>query len=408
MLTTQENSFIQTIFDDNKIPLWIFSPSFSLQDSFFYDLPNDLKVKLSFHVNQLIEKSSTPDFDLMCYENELYYIFSFERNHECYYLFGGPMLLSSIHQITDMKTLSFGSHLNMRELSSLVEKLPVISLNSFRTSLRMMMQFLRNSALSLDEISNCKFSNLKESLNHSLASDLFYNMEDYRIHTPYRQEIALLNCIKEGNVAKLESLYRTLPETKYGNMTNNSNPIRQLFYGSIANTTLATRFAIEGGLDEETAFTLSDIYIKRMEHCTTLFELNLLNEKMAIDFTEHVMEAKTLKKTKYTQPITKSIDYIFSNLHTKITLSILAKEVNTSPKYLSFLFHKETGQTISSFIVEAKINRAKNLLIYSEFSYSDISQYLLFHSQSYFIAIFKKLVGMTPKKYRNLYSKSKW
>ncbi len=206
----------------------------------------------------------------------------------------------------------------------------------------------------------------------------------------------------------METIYRTLPEIRYGSMSNNSNPVRQLFYGSIANTTLATRFAIEGGLDEETAFTLSDVYIKRMEACTTLYELNLLNEKIALDFTEHVMEAKSRNNPEYSQPIKKSIDYIFSNLHNKINLTTLAKAANTTPKYLSFLFHKETGQTISSFIIEAKINRAKNLLIYSEFSYNDISQYLLFSSQSYFISNFRKLVGMTLKKYRNLYSKSKW
>ena len=408
MLTEYENSFIQAIFDSNRIPLWIFNRNYELQDYFMSDLPQDLRKKLMAHIGKLISGATTPGFDILCRENELYYYFSFEHDREPFFLFGGPMLLSGIYHRTEMKTLSFAVDMSIKELTLLVDHFPVVSLNSFGSNLRIMMLLLKKSAPSFDEICNYKLSDPKDALKHSLTLDLFEHAEDTRMHTPYSHELALLNCIKDGDVVMLESLYRTLPEIKYGDMSNNSNPVRQLFYGSIANTTLSTRYAIEGGLDEETAFTLSDLYIKRMERCNTLYELNILNEKMAIDFTKHVAEAKTIKNPDYTQPIRKCIDYIFGNLHNKISLTTLAKDVNMTPKYLSFLFHKETGQTISSFIEEARINKAKNLLIYSQFSYSEISQYLLFNSQSYFISIFKKHVGMTPKKFRNLYSKSSW
>lgn len=145
-----------------------------------------------------------------------------------------------------------------------------------------------------------------------------------------------------------------------------------------------------------------------MEHCKTLYELNILNEKMAMDFTERVAEAKASKKSAYIKPISTCIDYILKNIHEKITLNTLAEEVDLTPKYLSYLFRKETGQTLSSFIEDIRINRAKNLLVYSQYSYSHISHYLSFYSQSYFISIFKKKVGMTPKKYRERYSQTNW
>jgi AraC-like DNA-binding protein len=129
---------------------------------------------------------------------------------------------------------------------------------------------------------------------------------------------------------------------------------------------------------------------------------------MAVDFTEQVAKVKTSNQTKYTEPKAKCIDYIFLNIHEKITLNTLAKEVNLTSKYLSFLFHKETKQTLSSFIEDRKINEAKNLLIYSQYSYSQISNDLSFNSHSYFISVFKKKVGMTPKDYRLRYSKSSW
>lgn len=403
-LMESERLMIQALYDYNRIPLWILNKNLELQDCFFSDTPHGLKEILSAHIERLAVKISNPDFDILCYENELYYIFVFKRNNETFYLLGGPMLLSGFYHFTEMRSLSFACNMDSQELKSLVEALPVISLASFSSCLRIMILLLKQDALSLEEISSYKFSDLKGSLKRTFIHELFENTEDYRIHTPYSQEIAVLNCIKEGNAARLESTYKALPQIIYGNMSNSHSPLRQLFYGSIANTTLVTRYAIEGGLEEEAAFTLSDVYIRQMENCRTLYELNILNEKMAVDFTERVAEAKSSKQPVYTKQISKCIDYILGNIHTKITLDTLAEEVNLTPKYLSYLFRKETGQTLSSFIEEKKINEAKNLLIYSQYSCSHISQYLSFYSQSYFISIFKKRVGMTPREYRESHS----
>lgn len=246
------------------------------------------------------------------------------------------------------------------------------------------------------------------AMEGSLVQELFENQEEYRIHTPYSHEVAMLSCVKDGDLARLEATYRTLPQTKYGQMSTSLNPLKQLFYGSIANVTLVTRYAIEGGLEEETAFTLSDVYIKQMENCRTLDELNRLNEAMAVDFTCRVAQTRAAALPVYSKPISQCIDYIYKNSHSKIPLPLLAKEVNLTPKYLSALFHKETGQTLSSFIDRKRISEAKNLLVYSQYSYSRIAQYLAFSSQSYFISVFKRYTGMTPKEYRAKYSRSVW
>ncbi len=231
------------------------------------------------------------------------------------------------------------------------------------------------------------------------TSELFENREVIRNHTSYRQELAVLHCVRQGNIALLESTYRSLPGIIYGNMSN--IPLRQLFYGSIANTTLVTRYAIEGGMEEEAAFTLSDVYIRRMEKCRTLYELNALNERMAIDFTQHVAKAQTKAVKTYSLPVTCCIDRILLNLHHKISLTELAREVGLTPKYLSCLFHKETGTKLSTFIEEKRIEEAKNLLAFSQYPLNRISEYLAFTSQSYFISVFKRKTGMTPKVYRN-------
>jgi len=406
MITEYEKSMIQAFFDYNRIPMWLLDNRLKLTASFFPEVSETIKKELTTYMEILVDKISNPDFDILCYENDLYYIFAFQKDYETFHLLAGPMLLSGFYHKAEMHTLSFASCFRTKDLEILVETLPVVSLSSFSSCLRIMMLFFKKEAPLLDEILNFKFSSLQGSLKRTFIYEFFENMEEGSIHTPYIEELEVLNCVRDGNVNRLETTYKTLPRIKYGHMSN--NPLRQLFYGCIANTTLVTRYAIEGGLEEESAFTLSDVYIKQMENCRTLYELNTVNEKMAVDFTYRVAESKNTKQPEYIKPITQCMDYICRNIHTRVSLELLSKEVSLTPKYLSWLFRKETGQTLSSFIESQKINQAKNLLIYSRYSCNDISQYLSYYSQSYFISIFKKNVGMTPNQYRNKCSRSEW
>ncbi|MCC8066683.1 MAG: helix-turn-helix transcriptional regulator, partial [Clostridiales bacterium] len=70
---------------------------------------------------------------------------------------------------------------------------------------------------------------------------------------------------------------------------------------------------------------------------------------------------------------------------------------------LSRLFKKETGVSIQDFINNVRVEKAANLLRYSEESLSEIAEYVNFPSQSYFGKIFRQKKQMTPKQYRELY-----
>lgn len=398
MVDNMNIKILQSLYDYNRIPLWIFDSNLELHQLYISDISISVKEKLTTHIKNLIANITTPDFDILCFENELYYLFSYTQNQQTYYLFGGPMLLTGFYHITEMHNLSFAKAMNSKEIKSLVEHLPVVTFATFSSCLRVMMLLLKQVAPSIEDIQTYKSTNLPHAIHRTFVSELFDNIEEMRGHTPYSHEIAVLNCVKNGDLTNLEAIYKTLPQTKYGNMSN--NPLKQLFYGCIANTTLVTRYAIEGGLEEETAFTLSDVYIKQMEKCRNLYELTIINEKMAVDFTARVAEAKTAKVCHYSRAISKSMDYILREIHKKISLNDLAKEVGLTPKYLSVLFHKETNQTLSNYIMAQKIKEAKRLLTYSDYRYSQISQSLSFSSQSYFIATFKKILGITPKEFR--------
>ena len=78
----------------------------------------------------------------------------------------------------------------------------------------------------------------------------------------------------------------------------------------------------------------------------------------------------------------------------------LAKQVYMSPDYLTKLFRKETGMSLSDYIIQKRISIAKQLLATTGLSMVEISRRTGFSYSSYFTRIFKKKTGMTPQQYR--------
>ncbi|MFR8019983.1 MAG: helix-turn-helix domain-containing protein [Mediterraneibacter gnavus] len=77
--------------------------------------------------------------------------------------------------------------------------------------------------------------------------------------------------------------------------------------------------------------------------------------------------------------------------------------MGVSESHLSRIFKKETGESIQKYSMHMRIERAENLLKYSEASLTEISEYLCFSSQSHFGKVFKVYKNMTPKQYRDYY-----
>lgn len=84
------------------------------------------------------------------------------------------------------------------------------------------------------------------------------------------------------------------------------------------------------------------------------------------------------------------------------SLNYLADKVNLSHNYLSDLLKKETGRSAKEHINDFIVNKAKNLLLSTEGSVSEIAYELGFNYPHYFSRLFKNKTGLTPQKYREL------
>lgn len=103
--------------------------------------------------------------------------------------------------------------------------------------------------------------------------------------------------------------------------------------------------------------------------------------------------------------IDELMKYIRSNFGCKLTLDFLAEHIHLSREYLSRSFKQYTGKTISGYLLEIRISRAKQMLCTSSHSVADISVYCGYPSVSNFQRVFKKVTGMSPGEYRNKYIK---
>lgn len=92
--------------------------------------------------------------------------------------------------------------------------------------------------------------------------------------------------------------------------------------------------------------------------------------------------------------------YILKNIREKIYLNDIAATVHMSPNYLSAAFTKETGLNLSKYIMDVKIEKAKEYLAESDMRIQEISDELGFSDYRYFSTVFKKETGLTPLDYR--------
>jgi AraC-like DNA-binding protein len=243
------------------------------------------------------------------------------------------------------------------------------------------------------------------SIDSELTHTAFNNREYMFKHIPYNKEVAFFQSIQSGDLRAVKRLFTPLCSTAgYGKLSE--NPLRNLKYHLVVSVAFITRYCIEGGLEEETAYNMSDIYIRRVDTCSDEESVHALHEEIVREFTRAMKNNS--RHRLYSKPITKCIDYIYNNLHSRITLDSLAEEAGLSESYLSKLFHSEVGVTVVQYIMNKKIDAAKNLLIFSEYSAVEIANYLCFSSESYFISVFRRYTGLTPKRFRELYYRNKF
>ena len=136
-------------------------------------------------------------------------------------------------------------------------------------------------------------------------------------------------------------------------------------------------------------------------YCSKIVQLkNLLKDHLGT----HLTYCLETLENKLTKPVREAIRYIETHYGEKIFLEDVAEVIALNPVYFSVLFKKEMGMNFSTYLLEYRMEKAKNLIRSTSETISCIATQVGYQDPRYFSQVFTKHVGMKPTLYRTLYS----
>ena len=383
--------FIKAYYPDSNIPMYLFS-----DEKCIFCMPeqNELTYPPFQYLQELFSGSDrithcTTEYGIMFCSLK---VDSSENRH----LVFGPVTTVP-YSDSDLQHLYkdyMVSNDSRSDFNSFLRQIPCLSLSSLLKKCIFLNYCLHEEILSLEELTSVGQAVSENNVTSDaslLLEETYQKKENEQHNQTYILEEQLLRLVRTGDCEGFKRF--AYSESNFHIGVTGSTALRQLKNNIIITTTLCTRAAIEGGLDYDTAYQLSDYFIQSSERLTSADRLTDLLGKVSYTFAEKVAQSKTPVSTD--ERMQKAIRY---NQH--LTVGDVADYAGFSKSYFSAYFKKTLGFSVSAFILRCKLEEGRELLQYTDKSISTISEFLCFSSQSHFHTAFRKQFGMTPSEYR--------
>lgn len=188
---------------------------------------------------------------------------------------------------------------------------------------------------------------------------------------------------------------------------------------SISETLIFQGIYFKSRADKPTDFYHTYQYIpdcknlhNKFENIYKLFESNqfakkILAKKSLYDILSHLLQKKMYAESDFSNYyiIKNAVDYLETN-YTKndISITFLANLCNITPTYFGNVFKKIFRQTPKEYIIDMRMEKAKEYLMYSSFSMNEISDQLGYSNPAYFSSAFKNKYGIAPTAFKKKYN----
>lgn len=387
--------YIQMLYSIHDIPMRIFKDGQLMQRCEFSPFP-------------------VPDIDRMML-NQL----STNQTHIAVYQTGNLFLYAAIKDKRNQLTVTIGPvrailpeketveeiarflNKTVTEMASYLDRLPVIPSGKFAEIIAGMNTAINSEIISPDDLYQriLRWRQDTDVIRTVLNREESFSVSEDSLQYSYEIEQELLYYVRSGMVDELKKRWLGIVPERLFALTNDRS-LRNAKNHCILGLALITDAAIRAGVPPQTAYATRELYMKQTEQCATLQQIMQLRCTIFCDFAERTRRIQFRKPD--SPLISHAVTHILNHIAEDISLAEVADQLHTGRTHLSARFKKEMGLSFTDFVNMQKVEKARELLLFTEKSIVEISAYLSFSSQGYFQTVFKKYTGTTPNAYRKM------
>jgi YesN/AraC family two-component response regulator len=211
-------------------------------------------------------------------------------------------------------------------------------------------------------------------------------------HVQLEKERMLLATFQRGDK---ETGNKILHEIMNGIVSNHPNDLKIIRFKAIELLVLLSRAAVSEG--DDTVFESNNRFFKLIYESKTQEELI---QTLSLAVTGMAGKIFSFQGVSHASALRRAQRYIWDNYTRKLSLDEISKASGLSAPYFSTIFNEEMGEKLSNYLNRLRIERAAAMLKETGKSLDEITELCGFEDQSWFSKVFKRLIGVSPGKYR--------
>ncbi|MGL5541455.1 MAG: helix-turn-helix transcriptional regulator [Erysipelotrichaceae bacterium] len=235
--------------------------------------------------------------------------------------------------------------------------------------------------------------NKQSQPTYQIANDPIVSMRI--LEERYAYETELLLAVQHGNYQKMYDLLESGSMVRLPKRVE--DPLQESKHRMIVINTLMRRAVYQGGVHPLHIDTLSN------QHAVLINQMSdpSLVEGLAIQMvTSYFTLVKAHSLARYSKPIQTIIATIDASLTADLRLQTFASQMYLNASYLSALFKKEVGLTLTEYVNSKRLEYSETLLSTTSLSIQEVAMQCGIQDLHYFTRLFKKTYAITPSAYR--------
>lgn len=387
---------LTVFFQATHIPFCIFDNT--PQDIFRYPLYSDQKC--SRHtLKQCVERLSNCDFHqpvIITFSSCMLALIALDEQTNIIF---GPITSVPLtyHQFYGINTLIEDLD-DLLHLYKIIQCSPMMTLAQFASSVSLFIKLVFQEEISTKMMiyDNHEQEN-KIPKNTDRSQQDKSEMSISTLSTVISFQKSVLQDIKTGNCQGIEEAFESGMQIICNNITfTSSEDVQSFFYFHALICCIAI---IEHYGELKNVYDVFKSYTSMLSSIRSISDMIEMCRKISLEYCKLVLSRQ--KNSSKSSIVTNSLQYIQEHIQTKISIDDIAHYCKVSKRTVMRHFSKYYDMSVSEYVMKVKLEKGAFLLEHSNMTFAEISNQLVFSSQSHFSTAFKKRYHCTPQQYRN-------